>query len=666
MLGLNLKKLTITVVTKDKNFGVSIPFESGLNVIRAENSSGKSTFINAIAYALGLDAILGPSRHSPFPNAMIYAICTDKPNKNEQGALVIDSFVDLELCNRNGDFASLRRHIKGNTEKITVTDKLGVSNDYFLKSAGSVGSAISERGFHYWLERFIGWSMPQVPKFDGGLTHLYLECIFPLFFIEQKRGWSEIQANTPLYYKIRNLKRTALEYCLGVTDFSNRGDIENYKAKLKSLESEWEAATASLSTLAELNNLIVTFNCKIDSDDYLNLGSLYYVHSGDRYSLVEYLTSLRRRIKQIDQGLQGWSFGEELNNALSQRQSITAKIFTLSEKINGIEGSEKKINKKLTSLEKDIDRYKQLRRLIKVGAEHGLHIETENCPICDTRLQETFLPSEENYAPLTIEQNIVYLEDQRKFYEGIKQRVDIELKTHSKEIFAMQGELSKIDSEIKSHKDEERKYLAAFGSEIEEVTELRFIVREFEKVAQQRDKLNEQAKAIFAQHAITRKSLDIAKNANVGGVSTAIVKALKEKLIANLEGFDYKNNNINWLEISDQTFRPELDGFDIVADTSASDFIRIIWGYTLALMELGIDFQDVKHGGFVVFDEPRQHEASQSSFISLLKKSKEKFANMGQVIIATSIPSESIVDLEIDNDHLNIFEDGEYIIKPLS
>ncbi len=121
--------------------------------------------------------------------------------------------------------------------------------------------------------------------------------------------------------------------------------------------------------------------------------------------------------------------------------------------------------------------------------------------------------------------------------------------------------------------------------------------------------------------------------------------------------------NIHALDISSQTFRPELDGFDIVADISASDSIRIIWAYTLALMELGVEFDAVNHGGFVVFDEPRQHEASHESFIALLKKSKEKFSAKGQVIIATSIPVADMAVLGLDESCLTVFNDGEYMIQ---
>ena len=47
-----------------------MPFKAGLNVIQAGNTSGKSTSLQAIIYALGLERSLGPQLDVPLPYAM--------------------------------------------------------------------------------------------------------------------------------------------------------------------------------------------------------------------------------------------------------------------------------------------------------------------------------------------------------------------------------------------------------------------------------------------------------------------------------------------------------------------------------------------------------------------------------------------------------------------
>ncbi|MEJ8675332.1 hypothetical protein [Chromobacterium amazonense] len=665
MLGLKLENLKISVITKDEEFGVSIPFENGLNIIRAENSSGKSTVINSIAYALGLDATLGPSSHSPFPNSVKYAISKNKKNKNEIGLNVIDSFIDLTLYNSANIKIQLRRYINGNNKKITVTDENGESIDYFLGSAGNIGSAKNDRGFHYWLERFIGWKMPAIPKFDGSEGHLYLECIFPLFFIEQKRGWSEIQANTPSSFQLKDIKKTAIEFCLGVTDFQKRNEVEKYKKIIAGLKIDWEKVKSSLQTLAELHNLKIEFNYDIDSNEWLDFSTLYYLSDGNQTPIGQFVTSLKRRIKDLNYSLQGWSFSAELDELINSRRITTRKLILVSERSDSLHQSMIRIDKKLKLIESDTIKYKQLRRLISVGAENGIILETENCPICNTNLKESFTAANEHNHPLTIDQNITYLEEQRKFYLGLKNKTKEELINIENEKAAISTEVHNIENKIKLYKNEEKEYLSTFGEELKSIAELNITKNEYEKIILQKEKLNKLAESISREYRNTYNSLEIAKKDLREKVSSYILNSLKEKLIGNLSDFSYQNNNINWLKISEQTYRPELDGFDIVADTSASDYIRIIWSYTLALLELGIEINEVKHGGFVVFDEPRQHETSHNSFEALLNKSAEKFKLDGQVIIATSIPSKEILPFKEKGANVIIFEDGEYMLNPI-
>ena len=74
MLGLKIKELEISVNTSSGPFSAKLFFNDGLNIIRANNSSGKSTCINAIAFGLGLEAILGPSRKRPFPKSLYLSL----------------------------------------------------------------------------------------------------------------------------------------------------------------------------------------------------------------------------------------------------------------------------------------------------------------------------------------------------------------------------------------------------------------------------------------------------------------------------------------------------------------------------------------------------------------------------------------------------------------
>ncbi|HFX0652692.1 TPA: hypothetical protein ACIDYP_000001, partial [Pseudomonas aeruginosa] len=297
MLGLKIKELEISVVTSSGTFSTLIPFKDGLNIIRANNSSGKSTCVNAIAYALGLEAILGPSRKRPFPKSLYEVIYKSK--EDETPYFVKSSNVRLVVTNSNAKEATLIRDVEGDSKKITVISETN-KQDYFLGSAGEVGSAKSERGFHHWLVEFIGWILPDVVTFEGKETKLYLECIFPLFFIEQKRGWSEIQANIPTNYGIRNVKKNAAEFCLGFDSFEQEKKIFLLKAKVDAAEIEWDKTRSSAESIADFNTVRVNKLPEIEKIKERAHVNFSYLENGIFVGLHEQEISLKKLIASLN------------------------------------------------------------------------------------------------------------------------------------------------------------------------------------------------------------------------------------------------------------------------------------------------------------------------------------------------------------------------------
>ncbi|EOH73423.1 hypothetical protein [Enterococcus malodoratus] len=64
---------------------------------------------------------------------------------------------------------------------------------------------------------------------------------------------------------------------------------------------------------------------------------------------------------------------------------------------------------------------------------------------------------------------------------------------------------------------------------------------------------------------------------------------------------------------------PEADGFDLKADSSASDNIRTIWSYTLSLLKIS-NMYNGNHLGFVIFDEPKQHSIHEKDMIEFFNQ----------------------------------------------
>src|SRR5260370_41484888 len=97
-MSLKVRHLTIRVQTADGLYGVSIPFQDGLCVLRAPNSSGKSTCLQAIVYALGLEGMLSAAHQVPLPRAVTDALTIDRAE-----VPVLESSVLLEIENGSAE-----------------------------------------------------------------------------------------------------------------------------------------------------------------------------------------------------------------------------------------------------------------------------------------------------------------------------------------------------------------------------------------------------------------------------------------------------------------------------------------------------------------------------------------------------------------------------------
>lgn len=662
MLGLTIINLEIIANTNGGRFSAKIPFNKGLNIIRAENSSGKSTCVNAIAYGLGLEAILGPGRKRPFPKSL-YEVIDDK-KEDGSSYYIHGSSVSLTIKNSKGEVAELNRDILGNDKKVSVQSEVE-GGDYFLGSAGNtgVGSAISQKGFHHWLADFIGWSLPNVVTFDGKETKLYLECIFPLFFIEQKRGWSEIQANIPTHYGIKNLKKSAAEFCLAIDSFEYEKKIALLKNKIESAEAEWDKFRSSAEGVADFNavriNKLPDFSKKksVCHVDFSYLENDVYITVGEQEkSLLKLVEKLSKDIAEKTPQ------NEELNTQLAVIRVLRREAEKISDSFETTMISISEVDSKLSTLKRDYEQYQQLRRLKSVGSDISSDMDTQKCPICESDLYDTLGNRTVVREPMTLEENIEFLKNQIDFFSSIKKN-SVSLLND----LQAQGKLLSTRMEVESDK------LSSLRGDIDDVNgvtkailrkkiEAEIFLKDVSKLKASQENLNEQAIRIHSAWSLASDSLEQARKGSSVIDRESVIRKLVSIIKGNLAAFNFNPSSINTVSISHQTLRPEQEGYDIVAETSASDYIRIIWSYTLALLELAGNEQEIKHGGFVVFDEPRQHEANIVSFTSLIEKASESASYGGQVIFATSI-NESELRASCLDQKVNLVCFDDYILR---
>lgn len=665
MLAIQLIELSIIVNTvQGKVFGATIPFQTGLNVIRADNTSGKSTCVNAIAYALGLESILGPLKNKPFPKSLYETI-----NENKQSNItynVTHSFIELKIKNIKNEIATIKRLVKNQNNIITVSQN-GKLQDYFLKTHGTLGSSKSEYGFHHWLENFMGWELPMVPNLNGDKIKLYLEAIFPLFFIEQKRGWSEIQANVPVNYGIRNVKKTALEYVLNISNFEIENKINSLKNSLNNFEEQWHFISKSLESLCNVSEFGFT---PIDAISNHKFPIDYYV-LGVNANIPLHIAQ-NTFIKELQYENENNPSDNDLLEKINDQKE---NIRTLYNSLSHLEQSKEQLQimqfestKKASILHSDLQKYQQLQLLTKLGAENNFSLDLEECPICHNKLSDFLHISHKktDVSPMTLEQNILFLKDQYEFMSKISKKHSDELDSLNQKI---QSQISLLKSEEEILKKYEHDYSELFSDvhfQIRKKIELENKIDRINSFFEKASALEENLVSLQKNWQNTFEKYSLLKKKLIDDSKKDLILSTLEKLMQkNLSLFGFSTTGVDKITISRNTLRPEQNGYDIIAETSASDYIRTIWAFTLALLEIANNKNfDVKHSGFVVFDEPRQHETKTQSLDDLINYTSQIFKNSGQAIFTTSF--ENLKDLSNNFDKTNIIYFDDYILEPLN
>ena len=141
---------------------------------------------------------------------------------------------------------------------------------------------------------------------------------------------------------------------------------------------------------------------------------------------------------------------------------------------------------------------------------------------------------------------------------------------------------------------------------------------------------------------------------------------------ANAGSFGYESAPIAEIEISRDNLIPSLSQLelreirtDIKSDSSASDFVRLIWSYLLALQQTSAQpTMRGNHPGILLLDEPGQHSMAVDSQHALLLQLASQTSL--QSIVAASFDEAEQVFVEATNGvtHQLIQWEGK-LLRPL-
>jgi hypothetical protein len=656
---LRLRQFEFRAITVRGPFGVTLPFAPGLVVLRGDNTSGKSTCLQGVIYALGLEGMLSASRAIPLPHVATSSL-TDTTDGRELD--VLESYVTLEFENEAGQIATVRRYAKHeriDTLLITVWDgpALTGADNRLKESAFFVrrrGGAQSEAGFHNWLASFLGWDLPEVPRFDGGTCPLYLETIFPLFYVEQKRGWAAIQPHMPTYLRIRDVGRRAVEFVLALSGGDLAARRQLVQERKTDVRQQWAAAVGAFRNGANEHGIVVqgvpaepsaewpveprASLCIATSDEGLE----EWQPLGDEIErLREELAELDRRLlPRAEEAAPGVS--AELQVSLRELHEVSSVASAVRSELAMEEDQVRSLDSRIAALQEDFRRSQDAEVLHRMGAPMSA-VTPEDCPTCHQELPTTLLDPAAAIVPMPIERNIRLLKEQIDLFQAMRSDLDAAIAAKRQQMVTFDERIHALQQNVRAQRET---LVSASGTpsirDVEQRVHLRDRVEALTLVVGRLSSLNTELARLAQEWARVLGDEARLRDQGTPEADTDKIRALQSHFLTQLQEYGVTSLPISELTISEYTYQPELAGFDLGFEMSASDMVRCIWAYRIGLLEVGREFVDTRHAQLLVFDEPRQQSASPLSFTALFERAALAERTGQQVIFATSEPEVSL------------------------
>lgn len=668
MLKINRLKIKITATNKVYQFDEC--FSSGLNIIASDdNTRGKSSVLIAIYYCLGFEEIIGGLNEKVLTSAYKNQI-EDK----DTSWPVLESGAYLEISNGTDEITIYRsaKHETRDSKLVTVYfSKMDyiynvdtTSEDYYVHMKFA---ATNRSGFHTFLEKFLQIELPLVPASDGVDRKLYLQLVFAAMFIEQKNGWSGIYSGMP-YLAIKDAKKRVTEFILALETFENERKRNQLLNKERYQKEQWK------NLFAEMRVFQSSAQCYVKNIPQIpeilpekfekNVAIVRMV--GDNVGIDEWISQLQEehdtlktvRPRVIDNY-------DELQNELQEVEKVIEEnnneIHTIQQELNITTRKIQEINKNLDVIKQDITNNKDAKKLKILGSNLGAESFQGRCPVCNQKIQDSLLPVQHDTNVMSIEETINHLTAQKEMFEfayeyqtNRKQQLstaldnirNVQMKLY-RLAKSLRRDLYSVDEDLSETIIYKRMSIEHKIQELEDFkNKISNIVDRFKDLSVNWKKLL-QEKAQLPEKGFNDKD------------RTKLTE-LKKNFICNLQDYEYTSiSNVRAIEISDDNYLPVIDNFDMKFDSSASDNVRAIWAYTMALLQTS-EKCGGNHPGLLIFDEPAQHSIgavdTKAFFDSIL--------NLGdncQVIIGITINNADIREVisEIGEEKCNVVNIGE-------
>ncbi len=673
---LKVQRLRIIIHTEKGQYGFDHVFKSGLNIIASNNNtSGKSAIINSLYYVLGFEQLIeGTGTGSKTLSQALTKQIRIDDDVNGEELPVIESEILAELSNGKR-VITVKRFAKHAYKKDNLVIVYDSSIDEMFLDTTSVeemyvlmpGAASNEQGFHKFLEEFLEMDLPIVTSTNGTESKLYLQAVFGALFIEQKHGWGGFLNGVP-YLAIAEVKKRIVEYIIGLSTLENEKLRRKLKKEADSISNEWKNNITVLEQLAKLDGINVE---KLPISPTLSVSEIDAISwSKENLTLQNYIEKQKELSSSLisDEPVLNAENREKIEIELRKVQADIADKQIELERIRSIQKTAKiryyKSKSSLEIIQTDLLNNKEAKRLRELGAEQGIKDFDHLCPTCGQKINDSLLNDQ---TVMSIDENINHLQNQEALFKYSIQaqhkallNIDNNIDILGKQILNLKKLESILYGDLAKVKGDYSYSMAYKKVRIDsEIDRLEHAVKNLEGVITNFYVLADRWKECMAKKAKIGNKIISEKD-------SIVLKNLGKKFAELLRYFGFRSSqHFDEIKISEDSFLPTINGFDMRYDSSASDELRNIWSFSLALMEISMA-NNGNHPRIIIFDEPKQQSVVDQSFKALCNKLIDQGDN-AQIIIGVTAFDDGVkrVINELDRESFELINIGNRAFKEL-
>ncbi|WP_263385954.1 hypothetical protein [Granulicella arctica] len=638
-------RLTFIAVrgTSDKGaFEGHLNLGAGVQVISAHNSYGKSLAAKAVAWCLGVEVMFGvsPNDAAYFPDAVLDEI--DLPIAT--GAKVESSECSIGLLHSDGRSLILTRPVVGETTQIEVTEQSpdGETRRSVMQTRRKTMQDVAG-GFQHFFFAWMNWPRTKVTTFRGEPSEIYLENLAPSFYIEQKEGWTAVQALQVSRYSQVQIGEIATEYLLGAVDNIALRVFQQEAAQQRAvLKESAEDVAGRVNALFSARGWGVSWSSHgtISSiaKRWRESSLLETLKAGASVDLDARITSLASRIVNLRKALTTDPIDP---NDLSTMAAVSQQAIELKNErhrlnvdLNALKLQRKQAAELGGSLDGRIQSAVDLLRLKSTGVGRLDHVE---CPTCHRDLDpSTFALTRQ--SSVEVEAHIEGLRRDRSLMKSNETGIRLAMAAQAGKLAVIDEKLKEADQTITSVAD-------AIGTVREQLTrraaDLSAAEREQDRVVE----VKKQIAQLQGEVDAWIKRVDAIDSLNEVRTDVLSRKArFEEALVRYIRELGHNGvtpENLDKVRLDDN-YVPFLGARRLHALGSASDQSRLVAAYSMALADASLGLGGL-HPGFVLLDEPLQQNPDDEHRELLFNSLTNELSKlMFQLVIFTWLPPNDI------------------------